>query len=865
MLSAIADHLLGQQQSGEKKTLLLRVVATELAEHLQRELHQIAHIRGLIDSLAQERDLAMNNFRPAWAVQRFRRELQRLVELERRSQSRLRELKIPESLLSMDDVAIKTRLQRLDAMSHWHLREFEKAIYLARRADPTLVDEFLGTGFLFTPETDFNRTRQQELEYRRVSTNIIRAIDDIPVNEEVLVDLCLSSFSRFEPIEVEDVEAIFGKTDQISPPRFNAIIHALYEHRANRLDDKTVFARAPGIRAEPYVDVLNAILEQSEWANQWLEEREVKTWKSHLALARFWVSGVLLCKSKNLAKYKTDIEKAIPKGDIDAQEGEWKELITRHFQQAAQGLGESVDTNTHEDGIRLFQFWFDAAFREISTTLPTVTDIEIDDAEFEPIKKSLALINTSSQAYGDELVRGLQSYFEQELMKLDKLYSKEHSRIKFCNAVQILLGKVEPFHPLQEWYEHVQRNVKFVSVLDGSPKVGLEPFGVKLFLESDEENAALIGGLSKYLENRQTATRDEKTTDYRDFAEIRIRDVLSDKFDVHAIRFAPPDTKPKESEPGKFRLLFGYLICQARERATPVFPRLRIDIDFPDLELVKLAENSNQDMSKARVALSVSSNTIEIDTSEHYERPGTFLNVKQLLAYGPAIGDQDKLRLTVSADGDGCIPRNLNQVLDFDTTYVDSEALTASTYYVEFTDDTATSSAKWAVLFPKDYAQEGYFYYPVPLESTREIDVTHKYHTPDDSVPATSGRAMVDPSKARESRFWKLFFTGVLGISIAVWLVRKMLAPPSKGHSISPEKKIDLSETPDALLAAYCDDASSQRTCAESVRSFVSTYEEWLKLSYSSNADEEASNRIREKLVELLVQLNPDKYEIEAS
>lgn len=136
------------------------------------------------------------------------------------------------------------------------------------------------------------------------------------------------------------------------------------------------------------------------------------------------------------------------------------------------------------------------------------------------------------------------------------------------------------------YYEDLKTEVELVLSLDGPTTVGSQdPFGASLAIWSTRAVSRESGGFGKYIQNQQYHPVTGQPVDYRDELEKRVREALSDRFEVVSVTFHKPGTPPMGvSRPGGGweQHPLAYLLLRAKDAAVDRIPPIRMDLDFSD-------------------------------------------------------------------------------------------------------------------------------------------------------------------------------------------------------------------------------------------------------------------------------------------
>lgn len=198
------------------------------------------------------------------------------------------------------------------------------------------------------------------------------------------------------------------------------------------------------------------------------------------------------------------------------------------------------------------------------------------------------------------------------------------------------------------YYVDLQREVELVLKIDGGSDVGTDPFGATLAVWTTRAVSRESGGFAKYLMNQQYHPMTGQPIDYKDELEKRLRDALSERFELSSISFHKPGIPPMGvGREGWEQHPIAYLVLKAKDASVDRIPSLRIDLDFND--------------GRGLVIMPVSSSEALIDArTAPPRRVPADLEVEQVLDDREAASGV--VSLEIRAKGRGLIP-TLNHVL----------------------------------------------------------------------------------------------------------------------------------------------------------------------------------------------------------
>jgi hypothetical protein len=133
------------------------------------------------------------------------------------------------------------------------------------------------------------------------------------------------------------------------------------------------------------------------------------------------------------------------------------------------------------------------------------------------------------------------------------------------------------------YYDDLVKEIELALTIDGPTDVGTSAFGAQLAIYATRAVSREGGGFSKYLRNEQWNPTTGQPINYKDDLEKRLREKLSEKFDVVSITFHKPEVQPmglKREDWEQFPL--AYILLKAKDASVDRLPQLALDMDFAD-------------------------------------------------------------------------------------------------------------------------------------------------------------------------------------------------------------------------------------------------------------------------------------------
>ncbi|MCC6320224.1 MAG: hypothetical protein IT438_02170 [Phycisphaerales bacterium] len=136
------------------------------------------------------------------------------------------------------------------------------------------------------------------------------------------------------------------------------------------------------------------------------------------------------------------------------------------------------------------------------------------------------------------------------------------------------------------YYNDLKTEVELVLAVSGETTVGSkEPFGVTLAVWSTRAVSRESGGFGKYIQNQQYHPMTGQPVDYKDELEKKIREALSERFEVVSVTFNKPNTPPMgvaRDGGGWEQHPLAFIMLRAKDASVDRIPPIRMDLDFTD-------------------------------------------------------------------------------------------------------------------------------------------------------------------------------------------------------------------------------------------------------------------------------------------
>ncbi|MFN9248317.1 MAG: hypothetical protein ACK6DS_14730 [Planctomycetota bacterium] len=334
-----------------------------------------------------------------------------------------------------------------------------------------------------------------------------------------------------------------------------------------------------------------------------------------------------------------------------------------------------------------------------------------------------------------------------------------------------------------DYYNDLVREIKLETVVDGTDRVGTEPFGVYVNLLHTREIERESGGFGRYLQNQNNNNvfvynYGRPLENYRDKFEEFVRNALQEHFDIQSVTFQVPEVNSKPGQPAGWRRTpYAYLLLKARGPQVDRLPPLKLDLDFLD--------------TTGYAILPIESPALPLDcqTAGADPRPFELKNVTQILDERQA--DKGQLLVEVKATGHGLMPdlKTLFPELNFpgfQLGEVEDNGLSVSRFDPESAEASIVSDRAWVLHLTADPANPTLpqsFSFGEPAVTANEV-VYQRYVDADLKTvqPTIELEARYGQSN-RWSAYWPWAVAGLSGLAGLGWWLSRLRQRPSQETS----------------------------------------------------------------------------------
>ncbi len=529
----------------------------------------------------------------------------------------------------------------------------------------------------------------------------IRALNLPDVDDSMFAKAFMSVHSAAEVYRLDDMEAVFGQLDRMSPKALASFLTSMQANLGS-------VWRAPQVQQDSKTNRnqkdIEAEVQQGYESALSLCDRALSSHQDDWNLLR--VKGAI---THDRVVFKNDLAKS-PTFAAD------RTAALRILQTAAEAYVRQCATlPENERSVEPFNTWFYAAMGDSSIGQIT--------PKRTPMLNELDVIQTVLATIPAEVQDKHRDMFANDLFTR---MSSVNPAVKFRYIREglKLVGdrpQAREAKKVFEYYQDLVTEIQLTATIDGTANVGHgRPFGVLVSLRHTQAIERESGGFSRYLQNQNSGggyyyNNGRPTEDYRDKFETAAREALDEHFEVLSVTFEPESIRSRpETQQGWRQTPYAYLLLKARGPEIDRIPPMRLDLDFLD--------------TTGYVVLPVESPQLSINCSSESgdPRPLELVSLTQTLDEREA--DKGKLALEIKAVGKGILP-DLKELVDlkfadFEVAEIEDSKLSVSKFDESSSQPVILTEHLWTVSL-KDRAEnlaasERTFAFPAALISQGE-------------------------------------------------------------------------------------------------------------------------------------------------
>jgi hypothetical protein len=418
------------------------------------------------------------------------------------------------------------------------------------------------------------------------------------------------------------------------------------------------------------------------------------------------------------------------------------------FRQAADSYRDECRTAaTPESHVPLYTRWFNAAVRDQTQSIPTLSK-RIPSSQFQEIRAALndlppAVRRPCLEQFATEVVTQI-NYLSEE---------KRYTYVKWASTV----ASAPDLKRRYDYYERLRGQVKFRVWLDGDFRVGGDrPFGLFLSVLQTAESLQELGAFQTPI-----GTAKLFQMNYLDQGEV------SGNFFAVDLKFHewPLQAHPGEgADQGWLVYPLGYVVLKAKDSAPRDIPPLQFDVSLPDLLPIGTGTRPPPRV-RNQVILPLTSEPVAIDAGTAVLRPVSNPHLTQTLVQA----FDGRLSLVVAATGNGVLSEDVRAWLDLDDIdWLQGQPSLSRNSYTQLDAGSGRPSAECTWTLPLDRARAlhgGRFDFPTAKVGGAAPGEWHWSHDLKPSDPLKEPWVVVDELP---SRFWP--WGGLAGAAVVLGL-----------------------------------------------------------------------------------------------
>lgn len=328
-----------------------------------------------------------------------------------------------------------------------------------------------------------------------------------------------------------------------------------------------------------------------------------------------------------------------------------RKLVFSAFADAASRYRTALADGRVRPDLQIYNVWFSLALGASDLGALTLEDLMTEGMEnadqIDRIREDILKMSADQSAYHfGEFARSVMSNLSE---------TKPEVKPRLVQAAARLVGDDPAGAPilrtLKLYNELVQDEIHLQLAIDGSDRVGTEPFGAILTLQHTASIDRSSGGFSRYLMNSfsQFNAGQWQTINYQERLQKSIESSFGESVQLLGIGFFQPMNPAVpirlNGKTGWQEKPMAYLVLQATDPSVDSLPPVQMDMHFND--------------ASGPIVLPVLSNTVLVDASaDPAPRPVADLVIEQKLDARSILEDTDdeNVTLEITANACGVIP-----------------------------------------------------------------------------------------------------------------------------------------------------------------------------------------------------------------
>ncbi len=335
-----------------------------------------------------------------------------------------------------------------------------------------------------------------------------------------------------------------------------------------------------------------------------------------------------------------------------------RKLVFSAFEDAASRYREALADGRVRPDMQIYNVWFSLALGASDLGALTLEDLMTEGMEnadqIDRIRGDMLKMAPEHSSYHiGEFARGIMSGLSE---------TKPEVKPRLLQAAARVVGQDPAGAPIRRtldlYHELVEDEIHLQLTIDGSDRVGTEPFGAILTLQHTASIDRSSGGFARYLMDSfsQFNAGQWQTINYQERLQKSIEKSFSGTVQLLGIDFFQPMNPAVpirlEGQTGWQEKPMAYLVLQAADPSVDHLPAVQMDMHFND--------------ASGPIVLPVLSNTVLIDAAaDPAPRPLDDLVIEQTLDARPMLDQKEEqtVRLEIVARATGVLPE-INQLFD---------------------------------------------------------------------------------------------------------------------------------------------------------------------------------------------------------
>lgn len=604
---------------------------------------------------------------------------------------------------------------------------------------------------------------------------LIPTLTNEPVDAEVAVSVFSDCHSAAEVYLKEDIEAVFGPVENISPDISIRLISVMRTRLTGIWQNAETQTNAKTNRSE--TQMFTQVHEGYELLEQLIQSsnaaKDDNNWQYHrLKAMAMYDSAEFYYSLKD-----KDLEEGFKKYSL-AEYTKRRDAALESFKRSAQCYSAIAPEMSKSDrSVLVYLHWFYVTLGASDLAhLKRSADYSRDylaDIRQEIMKMPPALADEHLKAFGDSIKRAISQVgpdLKMRLLTASLVITGDHPASQYAR-------KVLDYY--NELLGEVKLKVRIDSDRPGSVVGSNRPFGLFIELDHTRNIERESGGFGKYLQNAGTGYYSQNQVDHRDVFRNYITDALLKSFNIESLVFSKPSVKSiasPASENGYITPL-AYCLMTVKDKSVDSIPPVQMDMDFVDLQ--------------GKVVLPLLSNILPIDAKSEPEfAPVSGMVITQVL--DDRSIEKGKLKLQIDIRANGIIPAFEDlfdmsnpditiegQVADFDRGLVVDELDTAAVKVAP------KCQRSWDINFKISLDKDIDFKFPALKKAFADAKIENKRYKDADIVQAAS----IVPIRMNKVSYTKFLYSliAVIPLALIAWFVstrKKPAAVIAQGHKL---------------------------------------------------------------------------------